>query len=185
MNLYIKNMVCSRCIWAVKNILEEISIDFTYVELGVVRLNFNLTNDQKNKLNKKLKDLGFEILNDYQEKIIEKIKSIIISRIQTTEYNNINLSEEISQRLNKDYSFLSKLFSTTEGITIEQYIILQRIEKVKELLSYNEISLSEISYLLNYSSLSHLSSQFKRVTGLTPSQYKAKGLKLRKPLDKI
>lgn len=185
MNLYIKNMVCSRCIWAVKNILNEMGIVPVNVQLGVVNLNFKLSNEQKEIFNVKLQELGFELLDDYQEKIIEKIKSIIISRIQSPDSANINLSQVISQSLNKDYSFLSKLFSATEGVTIEQYIILQRIEKVKELLTYNEFSLSEISYLLNYSSISHLSSQFKKITGLTPSQFKAQGIKLRKPLDKI
>lgn len=185
MKLFVKNMVCYRCILAVKDTLKKLDISPANVEMGEITLENNLTEEQKQSLKNELKNLGFELLDSNQQKIIEKIKSVIIFQIQNFEEKSVNYSELLSKTLNKDYSSLSKLFSATEGTTIEHYVILQKIEKVKELLTYDELNLSEISYKLGYSSVAHLSAQFKKITGLTPSQFKAQGIKLRKPLDKI
>ena len=178
-------MVCNRCILAVQNVLDGMNIHPVNIELGEVILDSELQNDEKQLLKNKLQELGFELLDDSQQQLIEKIKSLIISHIQTSGEKSINYSEMLTQNLTKDYSSLSKLFSATEGITIEHYTILQKIEKVKELLTYDEMNLSEISYKLGYSSVAHLSAQFKKVTGFTPSQFKAQGIKLRKPLDEV
>lgn len=178
-------MVCARCILAVKEILKEIHIKPVNIELGEVTLNDEMSNEEKHTFNIKLEKLGFELISDSNQKIIEKIKSILISQIREYKTQTSTYSEFLSQKLNKDYSYLSKLFSTMEGVTIENYIILQKIEKVKELLSYDELNLSEISYKLGYSSVAHLSTQFKKVTGQTPSQFKAQKKKIRKSLDNI
>ncbi|MGM5630806.1 AraC family transcriptional regulator [Apibacter raozihei] len=185
MELFIKNMVCNRCILVVKNLTEELDLAVLKVEMGKITLKEKLDKNKTSLLKNHLEELGFELLDDNQQKLIEKIKTLIINHIQNLKDININFSELISQSLAKDYSYLSKLFSATEGLTIEHYTILQKIEKVKELLTYDELTLSEISYQLGYSSVAHLSSQFKKVTGLTPSQFKSQGIKLRKPLDKI
>ncbi len=185
MTLFIKNMVCNRCVLAVWNILEGVNIQPVNVELGEVKLEKGLNEKEKQLLKTKLEELGFELLDNNQQQLIEKIKSVIISEIQNTKEKSVNYSELLAKTLNRDYSALSKLFSATEGITIEHYIILQKIEKVKELFSHDEMNLSEIAYKLGYSSVAHLSAQFKKVTGLTPSQFKAQGIKLRKPLDQV
>lgn len=184
MTLSIKNMVCQRCIMAVEDILKNMSITPKYIHLGEVEVSEDLNPTQIQELKGKLQEIGFELLDNYQQKLIENIKSLIISSIQNFKEIN-NYSDFLSSKLNKDYSSLSKLFSATEGITIEHFIILQKIEKVKELITYQEFNLSEISYKLNYSSVAHLSGQFKKITGLTPSQFKNQGIKLRKPLDTI
>ncbi len=185
MTLFIKNMVCNRCILAVRDILKGMNFPVTRIGLGEVELEKELNEKEKQLLKNKLETLGFELLDNSQQQLIEKVKSVIISQIQNTGNKPVNYSELLSQTLNRDYSSLSKLFSATEGVTIEHYVILQKIEKVKELLSYDEMNLSEISYQLGYSSVAHLSAQFKKVTGLTPSQFKAQGIKLRKSLDQI
>jgi AraC family transcriptional regulator len=185
MILYIKNMVCARCILAVEAILKEIHINPVNVELGEVTLNEEMSKEKKYIFSIELEKIGFELISDSNQKIIEKIKSILISQIREHKALTITYSELLSKKLNKDYSYLSKLFSTIEGLTIEHYIILQKIEKVKELLSYEELNLSEISYKLGYSSVAHLSAQFKKITGQTPSQFKAHKTKKRQSIDKI
>jgi len=132
-----------------------------------------------------LHPLGFELLDDTRKQQIDKIKSIVIDHIHYKEDEKFAFTDVLSKALHKEYSIISKLFSETEGITIEQYVILQKIEKVKELLVYNEMNLNEISFKLGYSSVAHLSAQFKKVTGLTPSQFKAQGIHLRKTLDEV
>lgn len=185
MKLTIKNMVCPRCIMAVQSILERLNISYLDIKLGEVIIDKDIKADKLLMLQSELESLGFELLDDGQQQIIEKIKSIIINQIHYSTEQNINLSERLSSELHRDYSSLSKLFSTTEGITIEHFVILQKTEKVKELLSYNQKSLSEIAFELGYSSVAHLSSQFKKVTGLTPSQFKSQGIHLRQGLDKL
>ncbi|HVX28282.1 MAG TPA: helix-turn-helix transcriptional regulator [Parafilimonas sp.] len=187
MNLYIKNMVCHRCKLAVENELKALDLHPLKIELGEVLIQEDaLTGNQHQVLSNNLKQLGFELLDDKRKKIIEQIKTLII---QSIHYNNKqpekNYSAFIAENLHHDYSYLSKLFSETEGITIEQFIINQKIEKVKELLVYDEKSLSEIAFETGYSSLAHLSSQFKKVTGLTPTQFKQSGIHHRKTLDKV
>ena len=185
MILYIKNMVCNRCILAVEEILKEIRIQPVSIDLGEVILTDEMSKEVKQIFNAKLNKIGFELISDSNQKIIEKIKALVISQIQEYKKQSSNYSEFLSENLNKDYSYLSKLFSSTTGITIEHYVILQKIEKVKELLSYDELNLSEISYKLGYSSVAHLSAQFKKITGITPSQFKLQKIKKRKGLDKI
>lgn len=179
-------MVCNRCISAVSTLLAELKISFISVQLGEVLLQKELSQKQINALKTGLAELGFELLDDAKKKIIEKIKNIIVKHVHHSEGNEpYNLSEILSSSLHKDYSYLSNLFSEVEGITIEKYFINQKIEKTKELLVYDELSLSEIAFQLNYSSVAHLSSQFKKVTGLTPSHFKKLGIKPRISLDKI
>jgi len=186
MKLYIKNMVCNRCIMAVKSALESIGLTPLQVELGEVLLKENDISLEKDKLIQVLQPLGFELLNDKKARTIEKIKNLITELIQNK--NNkltITLSELLSKEVHQDYSTLSKLFSEVEGMTIEKYYILQKIEKVKELLIYDELSLSEIAFRLNYSSVAYLSNQFKKITGLSPSHFKKLRPIKRKPLDEL
>lgn len=185
MKLYVKNMVCPRCISAVEKTLNEIDINPIQVILGEITINGELNTIQTELLKQKLELLGFELLDDTHKQQIEKIKLIIINHIHHLNDNRFVFSEIIADELNKEYSQLSKLFSATEGITIEHFVILQKTEKVKELLAYNQMNLSEIADLLGYSSVAHLSSQFKKTTGLTPSQFKAQGIHLRKTLDNL
>ena len=184
--LYIKNMVCNRCIMVVKQALEKLNLEPTRVSLGEVELALTPTEDQLHKLNDHLNEFGFELLDDSKKRVIEKIRNIIIKNVHYNEEDKKEkFSEILSKALHKDYSYLSNLFSEVEGITIEKYIINQKIEKVKELLVYDELSLSEISYKLGYSSVAHLSSQFKKTTGLTPSFFKQLHQKNRQSLDKV
>ncbi|MGE4540757.1 MAG: AraC family transcriptional regulator [Bacteroidales bacterium] len=186
MKLYIKNMVCNRCIMAVKSALESIGLTPLQVELGEVLIKENDISLEREKLVQVLQPLGFELLNDKKSRTIEKIKNLITELIQNK--NNkltITLSELLSKEVHQDYSTLSKLFSEVEGMTIEKYYILQKIEKVKELLIYDELSLSEIAFRLNYSSVAYLSNQFKKITGLSPSHFKKLRPIKRKPLDEL
>ncbi|NDW09299.1 AraC family transcriptional regulator [Dysgonomonas sp. 520] len=185
MTLYIKNMVCPRCIMAVRNILVNRGVEIVHIQLGKVVINRDLSKSELDSIAEDLRSIGFELLDDEQKRLIEQIKVIIIEQIQQSENNHVVFSELLTDRLHRDYSYLSKLFSSTEGITIEQYTILQKVEKVKELLSYDQLNLSEIAFRMGYSSVAHLSSQFKKVTGLTPSQFKTQSSDLRKPLDDI
>lgn len=176
-------MVCPRCISAVEKTFRDISIKPLQIQLGEVILSKELNSKQINQLKDKLEQLGFELLDDNRKQQIEKIKSIIVDYIHHREDKKFVFSDILARELNKEYSQLSKLFSITEGITIEQFVILQKTEKVKELLIYNQMNLSEIADKMGYSSVAHLSSQFKKTIGLTPSQFKAQGIHLRKPLD--
>ena len=186
MRLYIKNMVCNRCIAAVRNILETRGLPLRSVQLGEVELQHEISSEQTEHLRRDLQLIGFELLDDSRKKLIEKIKNIIISQVHYNQGDDrYKLSDILSSQLHKDYSYLSHLFSEVEGITIEKYLINQKIEKVKELLVYNEASLSQIAFDLGYSSVAHLSTQFKKVTGMTPSQFKSLGSKNRKTLDQV
>ena len=178
-------MVCPRCISAVEKTFRDMHAIPIQVGLGEVSLEKDLDSSQLADLDKHLGALGFELLDDNRSQQIEKIKSIIIHYIHHANDTKFTFPEILAAELNKEYSQLSKLFSTTEGITIEQFVILQKIEKVKELLIYNQLNLSEIADKLGYSSVAHLSSQFKKIIGLTPSQFKTQGHRLRKTLDKL
>ncbi len=166
-------MVCSRCQMVVKSEFEKLGLPTISVELGEVELQNTLPESQKETLIQNLNALGFELIDDKKSKTIEKIKTLIIDLVHRK--NNelkINLSDYLVKNLNQDYSMLSNSFSEIENTTIEKYFISQKIEKVKELLIYNELSLSEIADLLNYSNVAHLSNQFKKVTGFTPTNFK-------------
>lgn len=179
-------MVCGRCEMAVKKVLEEMKITALSVKLGEVEITADLDANQKQLLSKNLNALGFELLDDKISKTIERIKNRIVNLVHyQKDQLKINLSAYIADDLKQDYSALSNLFSETEGITIEHYFIAQKIERVKELLIYNELSLSEIAFQMNYSSVAHLSNQFKKTTGITPSQFKQLKDKKRKQIDEL
>lgn len=178
-------MVCPRCISAVEGLLQSIQAKPVYVNLGEVLLQKQLSASQLQNFKNNLQQLGFELLDDARKQQIEKIKAIVIENVHYKPDGKFAFAEVLAKSLHRDYSQLSKLFSETEGITIEQFVILQKIEKVKELLAYNQMNLSEISFALGYSSVPHLSAQFKKITGLTPTQFKAQDIHLRKPLDGV
>ena len=179
-------MVCRRCKMVVKSEFEKLGLQLLSIDLGEVETTTTITTTQKNEIAEQLKSFGFELIDDKKSKIIEKIKTLIIDLIyQKNSVLNVNLSEYISQNVFTDYASLSNLFSEVEGTTIEKYVILQKIERVKELLMYDEMSLSEIAFLLNYSSVSYLSNQFKKVTGLTPSHFKQLKYKKRRQIEDL
>ncbi len=187
-NFYIKNMVCNRCIKVVKEELEKIGIEIKNISLGEVTTLKPLSEDKIIEMKKVLGANGFELLEDRKAKIVEKIKNIVVSYIYQKEgFINIkkSFSKLIEEEIGLDYNYLSTLFSSLESITIEHYIILQKIERAKELIKYGELTLSEISYKLGYKNVQHLSNQFKKVTGLSPSQFKKMIKNYRKPIDKI
>lgn len=184
--IFIKNMVCDRCIMVVQNELEKLGLDAKNIKLGEVILFKEITSLEKENLSKTLEPLGFEVIDDKKGRIIEKIKNIIIDLVHHQDSDvKTNLSDVLSDKLHHDYNYLSNMFSEVEGTTIEKYFIAQKVEKVKELLVYDELSLSEIANRLNYSSVAYLSNQFKKVTGLTPSHFKQIKEDKRKPLDKV
>jgi len=186
MKLYIKNMVCNRCIMVVKNELEKLGHQPLHITLGEALLNNEMTDSEKETLDQNLKSLGFEIIDDKKSRLIAQIKSSIIEIVHQQNGDlKSNLSDYLSHRLHHDYTYLSNLFSQVEGTTIEKYLIAQKIEKVKELLVYDELSLSEIATQMNYSSVAYLSNQFKKVTGLTPTYFKNIKENKRRPLDEL
>ncbi|HQW13024.1 MAG TPA: AraC family transcriptional regulator [Saprospiraceae bacterium] len=186
MILYIKNMVCNRCILVLEQVLVSLGLQFNRISMGEVELKKQPSTSQMLQLNLRLIQLGFEILDDQKQKDIEKIKGSLIEKAQSGEVEvHFSITEFLNDALHREYRSISRLFSEVEGMTIEQFFILQKIEKVKELLIYGEQNLSEISYLFGYSSVAHLSAQFKKVTGLTPTQFKKIGGRKRISLDKV
>ena len=179
-------MVCNRCTWVVKNQLTKLGHEVVSVKLGEVELKNQASAEQLELINHALQEFGFELMNDRSSVLIEQMKALVIDLVQNTELlEKQNLSEYLSAKLHKEYSSLSKLFSETTGITIEQYFILQKIERAKELIVYDEMSLTQIAAGLGYSSVAHLSSQFRKVTGLTPSYFKGLKHPHRTPLDEV
>lgn len=179
-------MVCDRCIMAVRSELDKLDIGTKSVVLGEVVVDAPLSKETKEILKNNLESIGFELLEDKKYQLTERVKNIIIELIHHKHtYLNINLSDYISEQIGVDYSSISKQFSETEHTTIEKFVIAQKIERVKELISYNELTLSEIADHLYYSSVAHLSGQFKKITGMTPSEYKNRELKDRKPLNEV
>lgn len=183
---YIKNMVCDRCKMAVEKIMLDRKLAPVSVDLGIVRVQGTVTDEQLGEIRNDLNALGFELLDDHRFQVIELIKATIIKLVHYKDNNiTLNLSDFLQHELHQDYSSLSKLFSEYTSMTIEHYYIEQRIERVKELLTYNEMSLTEIALQMHYSSVAYLSSQFKTITGMTPSEFKALHKGKRKALDKI
>jgi AraC-like DNA-binding protein len=179
-------MVCNRCILVVKQELNKLNLTHSSIHLGEVELVQEPTKQQKITLSQNLEELGFELIDDKKSRTISQIKSLIIDLVHHRNCKlPTNLSDFLSTQLLQDYTQLSHLFSEVEGTTIEKYYIAQKVEKVKELLVYDQLSLSEIALQLNYSSLAHLSNQFKKVTGLSPSHFKNISLHKRKPLDEV
>lgn len=171
--LRVKNMVCPRCIMVIEKTMEDLGFDLNDVDLGVIEFHEPITLADRDKIEKAIQPLGFELLSDKKSMLVERIKTQIIELV-SKDVNDltITLSEYLSSKLQVEYHTLSQLFSNQESQTIEQFYILQKIEKVKELLVYDELTLSEIAYKMNYSSVGHLSNQFKKVTGLAPTHFK-------------
>ena len=185
--LHIKNMVCNRCIKVVKDEFIKLDLEIESIELGKVDISTPIDIQLRSTIKEVLDNNGFELIDDKKSKLIDRIKTLIIAQIHHSEspFNAVNSSDYISNNIGNDYSYLSHLFSSVEGITIEKYIILQKVEKVKELLVYDELTLNQISYQLGYSSVQHLSNQFKKITGFAPSHFKKLKDNKRQGLDEV
>lgn len=179
-------MVCIRCQMVVKSELEKLDIHYTDVKIGEANIIGNLPEDRLNELDVALRKSGLQLMDDRKSILVEKTKNAIIDLVHYTEEQiNVNLSNYLSEKLNHDYTYLANLFSEVKGITIEKFYLTHKIEKVKELIVYDELNLSEIAYKMHYSSVAHLSNQFKKITGLTPSHFKALKNKRRDTLENV
>lgn len=186
MKIYIKNMVCNRCKMVVKSELEKLGLFPLTVELGEVTLKNDLGEEDKKRVNDRFIELGFELIDDKKSRLIERVKNLVVELVHHSEENlNMNVSDYLVQHIPMDYKYLSNLFSEVEGTTIEKFYIAQRIERVKELLVYDELSLSQIADQMGYSSVAYLSTQFKKVVGLTPSYFKTVREAKRQSLDQL
>lgn len=186
MYLYIKYMVSLRCKMVVKAELQKLGLKCIVVDLGMVEILEDITLEQREQLRANLLRSGLELLDDKKSILIEKIKGVIIEMIHYQDYlPKVNYSEYISEKIGNDYTYLANIFSEVKGITIQQFIIIHKIEKVKELLLYDELSLTEIAYQMHYSSVAHLSNQFKKVTGLSPSYFKQLQQKRKQNLENM
>lgn len=179
-------MVSNRCKMAVKEELKKLGLHFIVVDLGEVEIMENISMPQREQLKKALLDSGLELMDDKKSMLIEKIKNVIIEMVHhSTENIKVNFSDYLSEKMNHDYTYLSNLFSEVQGTTIEQFIISHKTERIKELIIYGELNITEIAWKMNYSSVAHLSSQFKKVTGLSPSHFKQLKDKRRNPIEEI
>jgi AraC-like DNA-binding protein len=186
LKLYIKYMVTNQCKMEVKAELKKLGLHFIVVDLGEIEIMEELTVDQRLRLKAVLSGIGYELMDDKRAILIERIMNGVIEMVHnSTEISKFNFSDYLSEKLNHHYTYLSNTFSEVKGITIQQFIIIHKVERIKELLMYNELNLTEISYLLNYSSVAHLSNQFKKITGLSPSQFKLLKDKKRIPREEI
>jgi len=185
--LYIRNMVCNRCIRVVDEEFRKLGLNIKNISLGEVNVEGELDDEMIENIRRVLDDKGFDLIEDRKMKTIEQIKLFILELVRDDQKisGKVNISGYLTARMNADYHYLSTLFSSVENITIEHYFILQKIERAKELLKYGEQTLSEIAYRLGYSSVAHLSAQFKKVTGMTANQFKSLTENIRKPLDKV
>ncbi len=185
--LYIRNMVCNRCIKVIEEEFEKLGLTIHKISLGEVVVDDHLSEEKLRNIRKVLEENGFELIEDRKMRTIEQIKILILDLVRDKENTTgkINISDYLTDKLNADYHYLSTLFSSVENITIEHFLILQKIERAKELLKYGELTLSEIAYQLGYSSVAHLSAQFKKVTGMNANQFKSLTENTRKPLDQI
>jgi AraC-like DNA-binding protein len=185
LKLYIKYMVSNRCKMLVKEELKKLGLHFI-VDMGVVDIMENITGEQREQIRVALNQSGLELMDDKKAMLIEKIKNVIIEMIHyTDELPKINFSDYLSEKLNYDYTYLANIFSEVQGITIEKFIISHKIERIKELIIYDELNLTEIAWNMHYSSVAHLSNQFKKNTGLTPSHFKNLKNKRRSPIEEI
>jgi AraC family transcriptional regulator len=185
MKIHIKNMVCRRCVMVVSEIFKVVGIEVTNIQIGSLGLVKTINNEQFKQIEQELNKVGFEIINSHTLQIIEQIKTFTINYIYGNESQTENFSSLLAQQMQREYNYLSSLFSSVEGSTIEKYMINLKIERVKELLVYDEKTLSEIAFELRYSSVSHLSGQFKKVTGFTPTYFKKLGEQKRKSIDNV
>lgn len=179
-------MVSTRCKMAVKEELKKLGLHFIVVDLGEVEIMENISAEEREQLKIALLNSGLELMDDKRAMLIEKIKNVIIEMVHhTDEIIKINFSDYLSEKLNHDYTYLANLFSEVQGTTIAQFIISHKIERVKELMIYDELNITEIAFKMNYSSVAHLSNQFKKVTGLSPSHFKQLKDKRRSPIEEI
>lgn len=179
-------MVSTRCKMMVKDVLRNQGLHFVVVDLGEVDIMENLNTEELQRLKKALVDSGLELMDDKKAVLIEKIKNLIIEMVHyDEELPNVNYSDYISEKLQHDYTYLSNIFSEVKGITIQQFIIVHKVERIKELIIYDELNITEIAWKMNYSSVAHLSNQFKKITGLSPSHFKQLKDKKRNPIDEI
>ena len=180
-------MVSTRCVMVVKAVLKKLGLHFIVVDLGEIDIMENISAEQREQLKMGLRTSGLELMDDKRAVLIEKIKNIIIEMVHHTadEIIKTNFSDYLSEKLNHDYTYLSNIFSEVKGITIQQFIIVHKIERVKELIMYDELNLTQISYKLHYSSVGYLSNQFKKVTGFSPSHFKQLKDKRRRPIEEI
>jgi len=187
MLLSIKNMVCDRCISVVSQQLQHLGLRVKEISLGEAIVQPDPSEEKLSEISAALKVLGFELIDKEKDKLIERIKNMIIELVHHSSQPELHIvfSEVLSDRLHKDYGYLSRLFSESEDTTIEKFIIQQKIEKVKELIQYGELNLNEISWQMGYSSSAHLSNQFKSVTGMSPREFKSQDVNNRRPLDKV
>lgn len=186
MKLYVKYMVSTRCKMVVKDELKKLGLHYIFVEMGVVDIMEDITNEQREQIKEALAKSGLELMDDKKSVLIEKIKNVIIELVHYgDELPKTNFSDYLSQKLNYDYTYMANLFSEVQGITIEKFMISHKIERVKELIIYDELNITEIAWKMNYSSVAHLSNQFKKVTGLTPSHFKQLKNKRRSPIEEI
>ena len=186
LKLYIKYMLTNQCKAEVKAELRKLGLHFIVVDLGEIEIMEELSSEGRLELKAALFNIGFELMDDKKAILIDRISSIIIDMVHNSnQVSNLNFSEFLSKKLGHHYNYLSNIFSEVKGITIQQFMIIHKIERIKELLMYNELNLTEISYLLNYSSVAHLSNQFKKITGLTPSQFKQLKDRNRMPIEEI
>ncbi len=186
MKLYIKYMVSNRCKMIVKDELKKLGLHYIHLNLGEVEVMEKITNEQREEIKRVLLKSGLELMDDKRAMLIEKIKNVIIEMVHyTDELPKVNFSNYLSEKLEYDYTYLANLFSETEGTTIEHFIILHKIERIKELIIYNELTLTEIAWKMHYSSVAHLSNQFKKITGLTPTFFKALKNKKRNTLENV
>jgi len=186
MKIYIQNMVCIRCKMVVKSELEKLGLHYITVDLGETEIMEEISPEQLTNLSIALKKTGLELMDDKKSILVEKIKTIIIELVHyADEQIKINLSDYLSKKLNHNYTYLANLFSEVKGTTIEQFYLAHKIEKVKELLVYDELNLTEIAWKMHYSSVAHLSNQFKKMTGLTPTHFKNLKNKRRSALGNV
>jgi len=186
MKLYIKYMVSNRCKMAVKEELKKLGLHFIVVDLGEVEIMENISPEQREQVKIALLNSGLELMDDKRAVLIEKIKNAIVELVHHTDgLIKMNISDFLSEKLNHDYTYLANLFSEVQGTTIEQFIISHKIERIKELIIYDELNITEIAWKMNYSSVAHLSNQFKKVTGLSPSHFKQLKTKRRSPIEEI
>lgn len=179
-------MVSNRCKMVVKDALKKLRVHFILVDLGEVDIMENINEAQRNELKLMLFNSGLELMDDKRSMLIEKIKNVIIEMVHHSEEAiKINFSDYLSEKLNHDYTYLANLFSEVQGTTIEQFIIQHKVERIKELIIYGELNITEIAWRMNYSSVAHLSNQFKKVTGLSPSHFKQMKDKRRSPIEEI
>lgn len=186
MKLYVKYMVSMRCKMAVKEELKRMGLHFMLVDLGEIEIMEDISMAQREELKMALLQSGLELMDNKKMTLIERVKNVIIEMVHYSDMlPKINYSDYISQKLNHDYTYLSNIFSEVKGITIQQFIIIHKIERAKELMLYDELNLTEISYRLDYSSAAHLSNQFKKITGFSPSHFKHLKEKRRQPIEEV